>query len=114
MACGLGLSNCDQQAELLWGMWDLLGSGIELESPALVDGFFTTELPGKPPHDLILFFMLLYALWELATFNLLPISFIMLSKHGVKSSLLSTSITLMARSHGTDQSTRGHKTGGKI
>ena len=27
---------------------DLLGSGIEPMSPALADGFFTTEPPGKP------------------------------------------------------------------
>ena len=27
---------------------DLLNAGIELVSPALVDGFFTTEPPGKP------------------------------------------------------------------
>ena len=29
-------------------MWDLPRSGIESMSPALADGFFTTELPGKP------------------------------------------------------------------
>ena len=28
-------------------MWDLLGPGIEPVSPALADGFFTTEPPGK-------------------------------------------------------------------
>ena len=79
------LNSYGQWAELLWDMWGLLRLGIELESPALVGGFFTTEPPGKSPHDdLILFFMLLYALWELATFNLLLISFIMLSNHGVK------------------------------
>ena len=33
--------------QLLLGMWDLPGSGNEIESPALADGFFTTELPGK-------------------------------------------------------------------
>lgn len=43
--------------------------------------------------------MLLYALWELATFNLLLLSFIMLSNHGVKSSVLSTSITLTAKTY---------------
>jgi len=59
VACGLDscgsralehrLNSCGQWAELLWGMWDLLGSGIELVSPALVGGFFTTEPPGKSP-----------------------------------------------------------------
>ena len=29
-------------------MWDLPGSGFETVSPALPDGFFTTEPPGKP------------------------------------------------------------------
>ena len=29
-------------------MWDLPGPGIELLSPALAGGFFTTEPPGKP------------------------------------------------------------------
>ena len=34
-------------------MWDLPGPGIELTSPALAGGFFTTEPPGKP-HSSIL------------------------------------------------------------
>ena len=29
-------------------MWDVPGSGIELMSPALAGGFFTTEPPGSP------------------------------------------------------------------
>ena len=29
-------------------MWDLPGSGVELMSPALADGFFITEPLGKP------------------------------------------------------------------
>ena len=29
-------------------MWDLLGSGVKLPSPALAGKFFTTEPPGKP------------------------------------------------------------------
>ena len=33
---------------MLSGMWDLLRPGLEPVSPALVGGFFTTELPGKP------------------------------------------------------------------
>ena len=35
-------------------MWDLPGPGIEPMSPALVDGFFTTELPGKLKKEKIL------------------------------------------------------------
>ena len=39
------LNACGTQAWLLWGLWDLPGSGIELTSPALSGGFFTTEPP---------------------------------------------------------------------
>ena len=42
------LSSCGARAQLLRGMWDLPGSGIEPMSPALAGGFFTTEPPGKP------------------------------------------------------------------
>ena len=35
-------------------MWGLPGSGIELVSPALAGGFFTTEPPEKPQFGLIL------------------------------------------------------------
>ena len=41
------LSSCGPWAELLQGIWDLPGSGIEPASPALADGFFTTESPVK-------------------------------------------------------------------
>ena len=34
--------------QLLPGIWDLPDPEIELMSPALADGFFTTEPPGKP------------------------------------------------------------------
>ena len=37
-------------------MWDLPGSEIEPEAPALAGGFFTTEPPGNP---LILNFLIL-------------------------------------------------------
>ena len=43
-----GFSSCDTPAQLLRGMQDLLGSGIEPVSPALAAGFFTTEPPRKP------------------------------------------------------------------
>ena len=42
------LSNCGSQAQLLRGMWDLLGPGLEPLSPALAGGFLTTAPPGKP------------------------------------------------------------------
>ena len=42
------LSNCGTQAQMLRGMWDLLGPGLEPVSPALAGGLLTTVPPGKP------------------------------------------------------------------
>ena len=42
------LSSCGTRAQLLCGMWDLPGPGIEPVSPALAGGFLTTAPPGKP------------------------------------------------------------------
>ena len=42
------LNSCHEWAQLLHGMWDHPGSGIEPTSPALRGEFFTTEPPGKP------------------------------------------------------------------
>ena len=47
------LSNCGAWAQLFRGMRDLPGSGIELMSPALTGGFFTTEPPGRPPRTVL-------------------------------------------------------------
>ena len=57
VACGLGscgswalehsLSSCGTWAQLLHGMWDLPGPGLEPMSPALAGGFLTTAPPGK-------------------------------------------------------------------
>ena len=44
----MGFSICGTWAYLLHRMWDLPRSVIESVSPALADGFFTAELPGKP------------------------------------------------------------------
>ena len=52
-ALGHRLSSCGARAQLLRGIWDLLGSGIEPMSPSLAGGFFTTEPPGKPPKFLL-------------------------------------------------------------
>ena len=41
------LNSCGARAELLLGMWDLPGPGIEPVSPALAGGLFTTEPPVK-------------------------------------------------------------------
>ena len=42
------LSSCRARVQLLRGMWDLPGSGMEPVSPALAGGFFTTKPPEKP------------------------------------------------------------------
>ena len=42
------LSSCGAWAQLLRGMWDLPGPGLEPVSPALAGGFLTTAPPGKP------------------------------------------------------------------
>ena len=47
------LSSCGAQAELLRGMWDLPGLGIEPMSPALAGGFLTTAPPGKSREIII-------------------------------------------------------------
>ena len=41
------LSSCGARAQLLRGMWDLLGPGLKATSPALAGGFLTTAPPGK-------------------------------------------------------------------
>ena len=43
------LSSCGSWAQLLCGMWDLPGPGLEPVSPASAGGFSTTAPPGKPP-----------------------------------------------------------------
>ena len=45
------LSSCGARAQLLRGMWDLPGPGLEPVSPALAGGFLTTVPPGKPHSD---------------------------------------------------------------
>ena len=52
-SCGLQalerrFSSCGTRAQLLRGMWDRPGPGIEPMSPALASGFLTTAPPGKP------------------------------------------------------------------
>ena len=42
------LSNCGSRAQLLRGMWDLPGPGLEPVSHALAGGFLTTAPPEKP------------------------------------------------------------------
>ena len=44
-----GLSSCGARAQLLYGMWDLPGPGIEHMSPALAGRLPTTVPPGKSP-----------------------------------------------------------------
>ena len=46
----LRLSSCGARAQLLRGMLDLPGPGLEPVSSALASGFLTTAPPGKPYH----------------------------------------------------------------
>ena len=46
------LSSCGMRAQLLRGMWDLPGAGIEPVSPALAGGFLTTVPTGKSQRSL--------------------------------------------------------------
>ena len=48
------LSSCGAQTQLLHGMWDLPGPGLEPVSPALAAGFLTTAPPGKSPNVFLL------------------------------------------------------------
>lgn len=43
-----GLNSCGAQAQLLCGLWDPPGPGIEPLLPVLAGGFLTPEPPGKP------------------------------------------------------------------
>ena len=45
------LSNCGSRAQLLRGMWNLPGPGLEPVSPALAGGFLTATPPGKPSYS---------------------------------------------------------------
>ena len=47
------LSNCGSQAQLLRGVWDLPGPGLEPVSPALAGRFSATAPPGKPLHPFL-------------------------------------------------------------
>ena len=49
------LNSCGAQAQLLRGMWDLPGPGLNTVSPALAGGFFTAEPPGKSRQWLFVF-----------------------------------------------------------
>ena len=56
--CGLRtlerrLSSCGPWSELLPGMWDLPGPGIESMSPALTEGFVSFVPPGKPSNRVL-------------------------------------------------------------
>ena len=52
-APGHRLSSCGTRAQLLHGMWDLPGPGLEPMSPALAGGLPTTAPPGKPCNLLL-------------------------------------------------------------
>ena len=63
VACGLSscgsralerrLSSCGTQDQLLRGMWDLPGPGLQPVSPARAGGLPTTVPPGKSPANFV-------------------------------------------------------------
>ena len=55
-----GLSSCGTQAQLLYGMWDLPGPGLEPISPSLAGRFLITGPPGKPTKHLLIVLNLLF------------------------------------------------------
>ena len=62
------LKSCGARAELLHGMWGPPRSGIKPMSPGLVDGFFTTEPPGKP-RDYFFWLFWVFSPWIWAVFS---------------------------------------------
>ena len=61
------LSHCGAWAQLLRGMWDLPGPGLEPVSPALAGGFLTTVPPGKSQKTSILRVCFLWGLTNLCS-----------------------------------------------
>ena len=62
------LSSCGARAQLLRGMWDLPGPGLEPVSPALAGGFLTTVPPGKPEiHVLIYIYLYNFKMLDITT-----------------------------------------------
>ena len=57
------LSSCGSRAQLLCGMWDLPGPGLEPVSPALAGRFPTTAPPGKPYQFIFKCWNLQLSLW---------------------------------------------------
>ena len=54
LRCYRRASHCGSaQAQLLHGMWDLPGPGLEPMSPALAGGFLTTVPPGKSSTEVL-------------------------------------------------------------
>ena len=48
----VGVNRCSTRTELLWGMWDLPGPGMEPVSSALAGGFLSTGPPEKSLNTL--------------------------------------------------------------
>ena len=64
-----GFSSCGAWAQLLCGMWDLSGPGIEPASPALAGGFLTTVPPGKSLTCLVVYFFYISSLLSLNSYS---------------------------------------------
>ena len=74
VAVASGLSSCGTRAQLLCGMWDLPGPGIEPVSRALAGGRLSTALPGKSQILFILFNLIFtISLWTLCSNICVPV-----------------------------------------
>ena len=60
-ALELRLSSFGARAQLLRGMWDLPGPGLEPVSPALAGRFLTTVPPGKSERNILLITAVLFS-----------------------------------------------------
>ena len=59
------LGSCGARAQLLRGMWDLPGPGIEPVSPALAGRFISTVPPGRPMDFIFIVAILFYFVFSL-------------------------------------------------
>ena len=67
------LSSCGAQAQLLRGLWDLPGPGIQPVSPALAGGFLTTGPPGKSLQYILAAYI--FSTQQLVPLTPLPLSY---------------------------------------
>ena len=84
------LSRRGARAQLLCGIWDPPGPGLEPTSPALAGGFLTTAPPGKPLafFSFLFFSFILFRLWFCFIFLFFLVSFLVFYFYFILYSLL--------------------------